>query len=81
LTTIKFLSYFYLDISDFPHLPDNQAEVTINLKYYCRWRRHKEYFKKTLHGEDIYEEISILVDTIIFLPLWKGKCRFLYMGR
>jgi catechol-2,3-dioxygenase len=32
LTTIKYLSYFYRDFIDLPHLPDNQAEVTIMFK-------------------------------------------------
>jgi len=32
LTTIKFLSYFYREFIDLPHLPDNQAEVTIMFK-------------------------------------------------
>jgi hypothetical protein len=32
LTTTKFISYFYCDFSDLPHLPDNQAEVTLMFK-------------------------------------------------
>jgi hypothetical protein len=29
----------------------------------------------------INEKVSIVVDAVIFLPLWNGKCQFLYMGR
>jgi hypothetical protein len=27
---MKFLSYFYYNFNDLPHLPDNQAKVNIN---------------------------------------------------
>jgi hypothetical protein len=33
------------------------------------------------YGGGINEKVSIIVDDIIFLPLWNGKCRFLYVGR
>ena len=32
LTTMKLLSYFYFNFNHIPHLPDNQAEVTIMVK-------------------------------------------------